>query len=88
MSDTLRTIFALPSLQEFIVICGMLLATYSTRLIGWLVLRRHPVSPRMQRILDAAPCCVVLSIVVALKTNLAITIVFAVAFNALLQTFF
>lgn len=43
MSDTLRTIFALPSLQEFIVICGMLLATYSTRLIGWLVLRRHPV---------------------------------------------
>ena len=50
MSDTLRTIFALPSLQEFIVICGMLLATYSTRLIGWLVLRRHPVSPRMQRI--------------------------------------
>ena len=55
MSDTLRTIFALPSLQEFIVICGMLLATYSTRLIGWLVLRRHPVSPRMQRILDAAP---------------------------------
>ena len=58
MSDTLRTIFALPSLQEFIVICGMLLATYSTRLIGWLVLRRHPVSPRMQRILDAAPCCV------------------------------
>ena len=108
MSDTLRTIFALPSLQEFIVICGMLLATYSTRLIGWLVLRRHPVSPRMQRILDAAPCCVMISIaapafmttnivtlvtlaatvVVALKTNLAITIVFAVAFNALLQTFF
>lgn len=94
MSDTLRTIFALPSLQEFIVICGMLLATYSTRLIGWLVLRRHPVSPRMQRILDAAPCCVMISIaapafittnivtlvtlaatvVVALKTNLAITI--------------
>ena len=94
MSDTLRTIFALPSLQEFIVICGMLL--------------RHPVSPRMQRILDAAPCCVMISIaapafmttnivtlvtlaatvVVALKTNLAITIVFAVAFNALLQTFF
>ena len=103
MSDTLRTIFALPSLQEFIVICGMLLATYSTRLIGWLVLRRHPVSPRMQRILDAAPCCVMISIaapafmttnivtlvtLAALKTNLAITIVFAVAFNALLQTFF
>ena len=36
MSDTLRTIFALPSLQEFIVICGMLFATYSTRLTaGW-----------------------------------------------------
>ena len=98
MSDTLRTIFALPSLQEFIVICGMLLATYSTRLIGWLVLRRHPVSPRMQRILDAAPSFMTTNIVtlvtlaatvvVALKTNLAITIVFAVAFNALLQTFF
>lgn len=94
MSDTLRTIFALPSLQEFIVICGMLLATYSTRLIGWLVLRRHPVSPRMQRILDAAPCCVMISIAAPafMTTNIvtlvAITIVFAVAFNALLQTFF
>lgn len=108
MTDTLHTIFALPSLQEFITICGMLVATYSTRLIGWLVLRRHPVSLRMQRILEAAPCCVMISIAapafmttnivtlitlvatvfVALKTNLSVTIVFAVAFNALLQTFF
>ena len=76
MSDTLRTIFALPSLQEFIVICGMLLATYSTRLIGWLVLRRHPVSPRMQRILDAAPCCVMISIAApAFMTTNIVTLV-------------
>ena len=108
MNETLSTIFALPSLQEFFVICGMLIATYSTRLIGWLVLRRHSPSPRMQRMLEAAPCCVMISIaapafmttnpvtlitlaatvLVALKKNLAVTIVFAVVFNALLQTFF
>ena len=33
MSDTLRTIFALPSLQEFIVICGMLLAACPTAML-------------------------------------------------------
>lgn len=100
--------FAFPSLQEFIVILGMLAATYSTRLIGWLVLRNRPVSPTTQRVLDAAPGCVMISIVapafmttnvvtlvtlaatvlVAFRVNLAWTILFAVGFNALLQTFF
>ncbi|MDO5532175.1 AzlD family protein [Sutterella sp.] len=106
--DMLSTIFAPPSLHEFIVICGMLVATYSTRLIGWLVLRNRPVSPTMQRVLDAAPGCVMISIVapafmttnvvtlvtlaatvlVAFRAHLAVTILFAVGFNALLQTFF
>lgn len=38
----MNEIFALPSLKEFIVIIGMLCATYSTRLIGWLILRNPP----------------------------------------------
>ena len=100
--------FAFPSLQEFVVILGMLAATYSTRLIGWLVLRNHPASPTTQRVLDAAPGCVMISIVapafmttnivtlvtlaatvlIAFRVNLAWTILFAVGFNALLQTFF
>lgn len=103
-----QEIFALPSLQEFLVILGMLAATYSTRLIGWLVLRNRHVSAATQRVLDAAPGCVMISIVapafmttnivtlvtlaatvlVAFRVNLAWTILFAVGFNALLQTFF
>lgn len=103
----MNEIFALPSRKEFIVIIGMLCATYSTRLIGWLILRNRPVSPAMQRVLDAAPGCVMISIVapafmttdpatlitlfatvlVAFRAGLAVTILFGVAFNALLQTF-
>ena len=97
----MEAIFALPSLKEFIVIIGMLVATYSTRLIGWLILRNRPVSPAMQRVLDAAPGCVMISIVapafmttdpattvfVAFRASLSVTILFGVAFNALLQTF-
>ncbi len=105
MNQTVSSILALPSLNEFIVILGMLAATYSTRLIGWLVLRNRKVSPVMQRMLDAAPVCVMISIaapafmttdpatlvtllltvLVAFRFNLAVTIVFAVALNALLQ---
>lgn len=108
MNFSIGEIFALPTLTEFVVILGMLAATYSTRLIGWFVLRRCRVSPRMRRVLDAAPCCVMISIaapafmttnpvtlatlfatvLVALRCGLATTILFAVAFNALLQTFF
>ncbi len=104
----MESFFALPSRPEFLVICGMFAATYSTRLIGWLLLRNRPMSPVLQRVLEAAPCCVMVSIVapafmttnvvtlvtlfatilVALRSNLAFTIVFAVAFNALLNTFF
>lgn len=104
----MEEIFALPNLKEFIVILGMLCATYSTRLIGWLVLRNRPISATTQRILDAAPGCVMISIVapafmttdwvtlvtlfatvlVAFRAGLATTILFGVAFNALLQTFF
>ena len=103
-----QEMFALPSLQEFVVILGMLAATYSTRLIGWLVLSNRPASPTLQRVLDAAPGCVMISIVapafmttnvvtlvtlaatvlIAFRVNLAWTILFAVGFNALLQTFF
>lgn len=78
----MEAIFALPSLKEFIVIIGMLVATYSTRLIGWLILRNRPVSPAMQRVLDAAPGCVMISIVApAFMTTDPATLI------TLLQTF-
>lgn len=103
--ETFATPFALPSPWEFIVMLGMLVATYSTRLTGWIILKDRKVSPLVQRMLDAAPGCVMISlcapafmttdpvtlislvasVFVAFRTNLAITIVFAVLCNGLLQ---
>lgn len=103
--NSLAEAFALPNGQELLVILGMLAATYSTRLVGWFMLRGRTVSPVVQRMLDAAPGCVmialctpafmttdpaalvtlVLTVVVAFRTNLACTIVFAVLMNGLLQ---
>ena len=61
--DPARDLFAVPTLLEFITVLGMAAATYSTRAVGWLVLRNRTVSPRLQRVLEAAPVCVMASIV-------------------------
>ena len=60
--ESLADAFALPNGHEFLVILGMLAATYSTRLVGWLALRGRTVSPVVQRMLDAAPGCVMISL--------------------------
>lgn len=54
---------ALPGAYELVVIASMVIATYSTRVIGWLLLRDREVSPRLARVLDAAPACVMMAIV-------------------------
>ena len=97
-----------PGSYEMLVILGMVLATYSTRLIGWLVLRNRTVSPALQRMLDASPACVMLAIVapsfmttdpidlftltsaivVALRTNMPTTVIYAVVINGLLHHLF
>lgn len=54
---------SLPGSYELLVIAGMVLATYSTRLIGWLLLRNREVSPAFSKMLDASPSCVMMAIV-------------------------
>lgn len=58
-----QTFFAWPGAYELAVIAAMVLATYSTRVIGWVLLRNRTLSPAFQRTLDAAPACVMMAIV-------------------------
>lgn len=60
---TMPDFLALPSAAESLAIAAMAAATYSTRIIGWLLLRGRTLSPRLKRTLDASPCCVMAAIV-------------------------
>lgn len=51
------------SWTSFITIMGMLVITYSTRLIGFFALRKRTFSPKMARVMEAAPACVLLSVI-------------------------
>ena len=48
---------------EFFTILAMACATYFTRVSGWLFLRGCTLSPRMRKLLDAAPGCVMTAVV-------------------------
>lgn len=50
------------NLAEFLTILAMLVMTYSTRLLGWLLLKNRRFSVRTQALLEAAPGCVMVSI--------------------------
>lgn len=50
------------SWDEFLVILAMCAATYSTRLLGWFLLKDRSMSPRARALLDAAPGCVMVAI--------------------------
>ena len=41
----------------------MALSTYFTRILGYLLLRNRQLSPRMQAVMDAAPGCVLITII-------------------------
>nr|WP_277755687.1 AzlD family protein [Rosenbergiella metrosideri] len=41
----------------------MALSTYFTRILGYLLLRNRQLSPRMQAIMDAAPGCILITII-------------------------
>ncbi len=47
---------------EFLTILAMCAATYSTRLLGWFLLKDRSMSPRARALLDAAPGCVMVAI--------------------------
>lgn len=94
-----------PNQLEFITMLGMLAATYSTRVIGWLILRNREVSPRFEAVLKASPGYVMagivapafitrdpvmlgallVTVVLAKKTNLPVTVVGSIAAYAALR---
>ncbi len=67
---------------EFLTILGMCAATYSSRLLGYLFLRKRVLSVQTRKLLDCAPGCVMVSVVAPafMTTNLAdlITLVIVV----------
>lgn len=79
----------LPNWMEMITILCMGSVTYFTRVIGFLWLRKHHLSARLRAVLDASPCCVMVSVVAPSfvttdpKTILALifTILMALKFN-------
>ncbi|MDO5638940.1 MAG: AzlD family protein [Neisseria sp.] len=48
---------------SFLTILGMLAATYSTRLIGFLALRNRSLGPRAAAVMEAAPGCVLIAVI-------------------------
>ena len=44
-------------------ILGMLVITYSTRLAGFFLLKNRQFSPKMARVMESAPACVLLSVI-------------------------
>ena len=51
------------SFQSFLLFSCMLVITYSTRLIGFFALRNRTLSRRAQTIMEAAPGCVLISVI-------------------------
>lgn len=48
---------------DLVTILLMALATYSTRVGGYLLLRNRTLSPRAQAVMDAAPGCVFIAVI-------------------------
>lgn len=69
---------------EFLAILAMCAATYLTRLLGWFLLKDRSMSPRARALLDAAPGCVMVAIVVSRKAGMASTVLAAVGTAAVL----
>lgn len=48
---------------SFWTIFGMMCVTYSTRLLGFFLLKNKKLSPKMANVMEAAPACVLLSVI-------------------------
>lgn len=50
-------------LTSLLTILGMCAVTYATRVIGFLALRNRTLSPRAAAVMEAAPGCVLISVI-------------------------
>lgn len=71
----------------FLTIFLMAFSTYLTRIVGFLVLRNRKLSPTTERIMEAIPGCVLISIIapVILSGNVANTIAVIITFLAMMR---
>ena len=71
----------------FLTIFLMAFSTYLTRILGFLVLRNRKLSPTTERIMEAIPGCVLISIIapVILSGNVANTIAVIITFLAMMR---
>ena len=51
------------SMAAWLTIVGMATATYATRLTGYLLLRKRTLGPRALAVMQAAPGCVLISVI-------------------------
>lgn len=86
----------LPNGIQVLAILLMAGTTYFTRIAGYLILRKAKISSRLNAVLEAAPCCVMISIVAPFfmtydpitLISLLLTIVYAMRFNFALTVIF
>lgn len=71
----------------FLTIFLMAFSTYLTRIVGFLVLRNRKLSPTTERIMEAIPGCVLISIIapVILSGNAANMIAVIITFFAMMR---
>ena len=50
-------------LSSLLTILAMLAVTYTTRIAGYLFLRDRTISPRLQLVMEAAPGCILISVI-------------------------
>lgn len=74
-------------LHIFLTIFLMAFSTYITRIIGFLVLRNRKLSPTTERVMEAVPGCVLISIIapVILSGNLANTLAVIITFITMMR---
>ncbi|WP_312529193.1 AzlD family protein [Paracoccus sp. (in: a-proteobacteria)] len=51
------------SASTFLTILAMMGVTYATRIAGFLFLRDRTISPRLQLVMEAAPGCILISVI-------------------------
>lgn len=71
----------------FLTIFLMAFSTYLTRILGFLVLRNRKLSPTTERVMEAIPGCVLISIIapMVLSGNLANSLAVIVTFLAMMK---
>ncbi|MDN3714062.1 AzlD domain-containing protein [Paracoccus cavernae] len=55
-------------LSTVLTILAMLAVTYTTRIPGYLFLRDRTISPRLQLMMEAAPGCILISVIAPISS--------------------